>query len=102
MGGIDVAGHKMAKRGIDLGAEQNASATLASANSQVSPPPMAGMDHGTMAGMDHGSMSGMDKAMDMGAMSMRDFSHAQGVEKSAGVATIAAMPKDRPIIRDKG
>jgi len=52
---------------------------------------MAGMDHGSMAGMDHGSMAGMDH----GSMSMRDFSHAPGVAKSPGVASISPMPVDR-------
>ena len=82
------------KRGVDVSAEQNASASLAT---QAAAAPMAGMDHGDATGIDHGSMPGMDmkKDMAMGSMSMRDFDHAPQVEKSAGVATIAAMPQDR-------
>ena len=84
MGGMDMAGMR---RGVDASAEQNASASLA--NTAKPAPAMAGMDHGSMPGMD------MKKNMDMGSMSMRDFDHAPEVEKSAGVATVAAMPQDR-------
>ncbi len=61
---------------------------------------MSGMDHGAMghdaaasgemadmAGMDHGA-GGMEH-------SMRDFSNAPGVEKTATVQTISPMPMDR-------
>ena len=90
-GGMPMAGMK---RDVDVSAEQNTSASLAT---QAAAAPMAGMDHSGMTGMDHSSMPGMDKKKDMamGSMSMRDFDHAPQVEKSAGVATIAAMPKDR-------
>ena len=75
---------------------------------------MAGMDHGAMAGMpgmsSGGSMAGMSGmngassahashdtmgGMDMGQMSMRDFSKAPQVDKNPGVQTIAPMPMDR-------
>ena len=85
------------KRGLDASAEQNASAALATTAKQAPAPAMTGMDHAGMAAMDHGAMSGMasNKNMDMGSISMRDFDHAPQVKKSAGVATIAAMPQDR-------
>ena len=76
------------KRGVDASAEQNASASLATSTQQAPAAPMGGMDHGSMPAMD------MKKDMAMASMSMRDFDHAPGVEKSAGVATIAAMPQD--------
>ncbi|QXQ06908.1 copper resistance system multicopper oxidase [Sphingosinicellaceae bacterium] len=107
MGGMKMSGaDTMAKRGLDPSAEQNVSAALATASAAVSMPTdrgaMAGMDHSKMtgmqggaSGMDHAAMGGMPGQMDMGSMSMRDFSKAPDVKKSAGVSTIAAMPMDR-------
>ena len=99
-------------RGIDPTAEQNASARLASAagamamgastgaTAGMDPSAMAGMDHSAITGMDHGSISGMSgheatSGKDMGAMKMRDFSHASQVKKGPGVQTISPMPMDR-------
>ena len=82
-------------RPIDPTAEQNASAALATVPAAPAVTTTAAMDHAAMGhqGMD---MAGMHKGgMEMSAMSMRDFSNAPGVKKSAGVATIAAMPVDR-------
>lgn len=106
--GMDTPGMKMSgsnptsARGIDPTAEQNASAALAtvSAAAPMNHSAMAAMDHGNMAGMpggamNHAAMDKMSGPMDMGSMSMRDFGNAPDVKKSAGVATIAAMPKDR-------
>ena len=67
---------------------------------------MAGRGGGAMVGMVMAGMPDADGQMSnfkpgglpttaKGAMTMRDFSHAPGVEKSAGVATIAPMPMDR-------
>ena len=119
MEGMDMSG---GMRGVDPTAEQNASATLATGtmaggaaamgNIDHGAMPMdhsgmAGMDHGAMvsqpAGMDHsamggktGAMAGMDHgSMDMGSMSMRDFSNAPQVKKGPGVQTISPMPMDR-------
>ncbi|TPG12759.1 copper resistance system multicopper oxidase [Sphingomonas oligophenolica] len=93
MGGMAMGG-MAGDRGIDPTAEQNASAALATVAAapmgDMAMPAMkqGAMDMGAMAGIDHGGMA-------MGEMSMRDFDHAPGVKKSAGVATIAAMPADR-------
>ena len=101
MGDMDMAAMK---RGVDVSAEQNASAALATTAKQAPAPAMTDMDHAGMAAMDHGAMPGMasNKNMDMGSMSMRDFDHAPQVKKSAGVATIAAMPQDRTGYRGQG
>lgn len=61
----------------------------------------AGDNMGSMAGMegmDQASMSsqqGGAGSMDMGSMSMRDFSKAPQVKKGPGVQTISPMPMDR-------
>src|SRR3546814_18406032 len=74
---------------------------------------MAGMDHSNMQGMpgDSGTKQGMDHSamghgamagdqsmtgMDMGSMTMRDFSKAPQVKRGPGVPTISPMPLDRP------
>nr|AZH68725.1 multicopper oxidase [uncultured Sphingomonas sp.] len=122
MGGME---NPAAMRGVDPTAEKNSSAGLATMPSErgkATPATgaMSGMDHGSMAGMDHdstsempgmpdksGSMAGMSGMqgmsadhesmgrMDMGKMSMRDFSNAPQVAKNPGVQTIAPMPMDR-------
>lgn len=112
MGGMDMKG-----RGVDPTAEQNASASLAtaaavagsamamgSASEPSAAADMSGMDHSSMAGMDHGSMAGMDGAASgvvdhsghqMGSMKMRDFGNAPQVKRDPGVQTISPMPVDR-------
>ena len=79
-------------RGVDPTAEQNRSAILGGALSEM--PAMPGMSKGgPMAGTAGGS--GSMVGMDMGAMKMRDFSYAPEVKKGPGVQTISPMPMDR-------
>jgi CopA family copper-resistance protein len=63
---------------------------------------MAGMSGHDMAGMDHAATPHAankpptsDATTRMGAMDMRDFTHAPGVRKGPGVQTIAPAPVDR-------
>jgi len=79
-------------RGVDPTAEQNRSAKLGGVLTEM--PAMPGMSKdGAMTGMSGGS--GVMAGMDMGAMKMRDFSHAPEVKKGPGVQTISPMPMDR-------
>ncbi|MFA5963798.1 MAG: copper resistance system multicopper oxidase [Sphingomonas sp.] len=99
--GMDMSSGHAASRDVDPTAERNRSARLATGTTAMPATNAgAGMDHADMSGMsgmkmDAATPNGGGVAMDMSAMTMRDFSAAPQVRKGPGVQTISPMPTDR-------